>query len=479
MTPCEDEFKRILRKIRLGTTRFRSETAARLIMARINRYASRCDAIGAEFLSIFLEHTFGLARVPECVARLKNLLVRASPQAALESYQLLAKMTLLTEPLEANIEYRLKALELARKVGFPGEDFTILVNWLNALIKVHEYASAHALLPAVKKSLGGLNKRTARSAEIYVAHSRLLTHEAKLAFWQAVRSEPEEAQRLVAAGNELYREALRRDKTNDHRRVNEQIEWAQELIHLSRSGVVSVTGLAEELLEVAERSLDTHVCPACPAYFSEVKAESLLLRGDKEYWTNREAGISRWQACRRYADRGIELFRQYGFAEIGDMLRIVEEVDRRLEMADRPRRVFLSHRATDKDLVREFRDVLRVLKFEPWLDDDAMHAGVPLEEALLEGLKGSCAAVFFITPSFKESSYLDSEIRYALMEWRKRPKDFTIIPLVFRDNDGREGSVPPLLQQFVYKKPVSHLDALKELVLALPLDPTTPEWKIS
>jgi hypothetical protein len=306
-----------------------------------------------------------------------------------------------------------------------------------------------------------------------------LTHEAKLAFWQAARSGPEQARSLVEAGNGIYRETVERDKTNDHRRVNEQIEWAQELIHLSRLGVTPAPGLAAELLEVAERSLDTHVCPGCPAYFSEVKAESLLLTGDEEYRTNREAGIKRWQASRQYADRGVELFRQSGFAEIEDLLRITEEVNRRLEMANRPRGVFLSHRATDKDMVREFKKILSILKFEPWLDEDAMHAGVPLEDTLLEGLKRSCAAVFFITPSFKESSYLDSEIRYALMEWRERPEHFAIIPLVFRDEAGREGSVPPLLRQFVYKKPVSHLDALRELVLALPLDPTTPDWKIS
>jgi hypothetical protein len=47
-----------------------------------------------------------------------------------------------------------------------------------------------------------------------------------------------------------------------------------------------------------------------------------------------------------------------------------------------PTKIFLSHPGIDKPLVREFRETLELLGLEPWLHEDAMPAGVPLERAL-------------------------------------------------------------------------------------------------
>ena len=36
------------------------------------------------------------------------------------------------------------------------------------------------------------------------------------------------------------------------------------------------------------------------------------------------------------------------------------------------RKIFLSHKGSDKDTVIDFRETLEELGYEPWLDDDAM-----------------------------------------------------------------------------------------------------------
>jgi hypothetical protein len=72
----------------------------------------------------------------------------------------------------------------------------------------------------------------------------------------------------------------------------------------------------------------------------------------------------------------------------------------------------LSHKGADKPRVRRFAIVLKELGFDAWLDEDAMTAGTELHRGILQGFKDSCAAVFFITPNFKDESYLRSEVNY-------------------------------------------------------------------
>jgi hypothetical protein len=128
-------------------------------------------------------------------------------------------------------------------------------------------------------------------------------------------------------------------------------------------------------------------------------------------------------------------------------------------------------------LVRDFKATLDILGYEPWLDEDAMVAGVPLERSILDGMKNSCGVVFFITPSFKDEDFLETEVNYAMAEKRAKGKDFAIITLVFTAPDGKTGAVPDLLKQYVYKNPASQLDGLREIVRALPLAPALPQWR--
>jgi len=145
--------------------------------------------------------------------------------------------------------------------------------------------------------------------------------------------------------------------------------------------------------------------------------------------------------------------------------------------ASESKKVFLSHKGLDKNFVIDFKKTLEILGYDPWLDEDAMPAGTPLERGLLQGMQDSCGVVFFITVSFADEGFLETEIDYAIAEKRKKNDKFAIVALQFVDEHGNMGEIPELLQTYVWKKPASRLDALREIVRALPVVPGTVDWR--
>lgn len=141
-----------------------------------------------------------------------------------------------------------------------------------------------------------------------------------------------------------------------------------------------------------------------------------------------------------------------------------------------PMKIFLSHKGADKPLVREFKQTLSLLGFDPWLDEDAMQAGAELERSLMKGFHDSCAAVFFVTPNYKDENYLATEVDYALQEKRKKGERFAIITLVL-ERHGSGVEVPQLLHRYVWKEPANHLEALREIIKALPVQSGSVYWK--
>ena len=145
---------------------------------------------------------------------------------------------------------------------------------------------------------------------------------------------------------------------------------------------------------------------------------------------------------------------------------------------DRQQKTFLSHKGADKPQVRRFFTALKTIGFDPWLDEDAMTAGVELERGILQGFKDSCAAVFFITPNFLDEGYLKSEVNYAMGEKRAKGDRFAIITIVFADKRGKKGAVPELLKQYVWKEPATELEAFNEILRALPIEAGERRWKV-
>lgn len=131
-----------------------------------------------------------------------------------------------------------------------------------------------------------------------------------------------------------------------------------------------------------------------------------------------------------------------------------------------PKRIFLSHKSDNKDLVREFKKTLEAVGLDPWLDEDEMPPGTPLHRGIREGFKNSCAAVFFITPEFVDEKVIANEINYAMGEKTNKGEKFSIISLVF-ESDNKKGIVPELLKQYVWCEPKNHLAAFREIIRAL------------
>lgn len=144
-----------------------------------------------------------------------------------------------------------------------------------------------------------------------------------------------------------------------------------------------------------------------------------------------------------------------------------KEIDMQINSSNK---VFLSHKGVDKKKVIDFKETLKLLGYDPWIDDDAMPAGTTLERALLQGMQDSCGVVFFITPDFKDEGFLETEVNYAIQEKRKKKEKFAIIALLFQDKEGKKGEIPELLKSYVWKKPKSSLEAFREIIRALPIN---------
>lgn len=136
-------------------------------------------------------------------------------------------------------------------------------------------------------------------------------------------------------------------------------------------------------------------------------------------------------------------------------------------------KIFLSHKSVDKPMVRRYYEALKVLGFSPWLDESNMSAGANLERELLDGFERSCAAVFFITESFKDASYLATEVDYAIGQKRQKGQKFAIIALRYSSS----AVVPGLLRPYVYRDIANDLEGFKVILDALPIELGPVRWK--
>lgn len=137
-------------------------------------------------------------------------------------------------------------------------------------------------------------------------------------------------------------------------------------------------------------------------------------------------------------------------------------------------RIFLSHKSVDKPLVYRYYNVLKEMGFVPWLDEPNMAAGANLESEVLRGFEESCAAVFFITDSFKNENYLATEIEHAVKQKSSKERKFAIITLRYPD----AAPVPDLLRPYISKEVANDLEGFYELVRALPLELGALRWKV-
>ena len=75
-----------------------------------------------------------------------------------------------------------------------------------------------------------------------------------------------------------------------------------------------------------------------------------------------------------------------------------------------------------------------------------------------------------MTRAFADAGFLGSEVDYAIAEKRSKGARFSIVTLVFNDGNAERPTVPELLQPYVWKEPVDDLEALREILRAVPLE---------
>ncbi len=131
-------------------------------------------------------------------------------------------------------------------------------------------------------------------------------------------------------------------------------------------------------------------------------------------------------------------------------------------------RIFLSHKGVDKDLVREYHAALHSVGLNPWLDETELTAGAPLVRSLGEGMANSCAAVFFLSPDYKDVEFLRQEVDDAIAERVARDNGFAIISLAVPDGTGRSIDIPAPLKKYVWKTATTPLEGLRYIIEGLP-----------
>lgn len=135
-------------------------------------------------------------------------------------------------------------------------------------------------------------------------------------------------------------------------------------------------------------------------------------------------------------------------------------------------RIFLSHRTSDKELVRPYDALLRELGYQPWLDEHDMPAGTTLHRAIADGMDNACAVVFFVTKNFEDERWLAREVDHAVHRKVERGEKFSIVTLVF---GGAE--VPRALHDYVWINVTSDIDAARQIIRALPIELGAARWR--
>ena len=476
---CEAIYQQLRRDMKEGTTRYRIMSKVNELRQRILEYGNQCSKGRANFLEIVLDYSYGLYPIDQALSRLTQLLEQEAIDGKTQIFILifLARLTLATIPFNENSKYRDQALGVARKNEFIIEELVILVNWLFAATAKKDFEQAKRLANELELRIDAIQPEVQSNSEYQEIQGRFLTHKAKILIQEACSIQGQDADSLIEQANDLYRKAINLDKEIDHRRINYQIEWVQKLVECFEQIEKPDLSLPETILEQASYGLDSHYCDLCRGYYHDIKAYLLYVKGNTKCFENPTEATQLWRQATIDGNTSIEYFSKSNHPYIHNAKATLERIRSSLIMAEKPRRIFLSHSSADKDLVREFKNTLELLRFDPWLDEDAMAAGVKLERGLLQGLKDSCAAVFFITPNFKDEGYLETEVDYAVAEKRKKGSEFAIVALVFRDEAGNAVAIPELLQPYIWKTPQTHLEALRELVRALPLRVSYPAWK--
>ena len=263
----------------------------------------------------------------------------------------------------------------------------------------------------------------------------------------------------------------------DHVRVNLCVEAAEEFLIAENSNKGTTNLIAQEFLQRAHRGLDSHNCKLCMSYYNY--CASLLCQANalENGKISLQRSIEDIQKAKQFAEESILGYQEIEHPNFSNSSDLLLELERVEQIMKKPRKIFLSHKSEDKSMVRNIHSALKDLKFEPWLDEEALIAGVSRDRSIRAGMKESCACIFFITNNFIDEKFIKSEIDWAHDEKiRRENSDFSIIILVFPDVDS-DKVIPDIFKHLIWKEVSSELEALSVIIKSLPLEHQLPVWR--
>jgi len=471
MMTCDTTFRKLRRRIFEGTKPYedRSKTLSRLLRDIGVASVSCGDGFG-EVLQTMAKQMFGTIGTDEAIRRLL-------PPARNDSVPLYIRVAAYarcaalafrnpTQSQSLEVGYRREAVRLSKEGGLVFDSFVLLTNWLFAATYAGDLKQASMLIEEIDALPSLPTPRTTNEkADMLEWKARLKTHRAKYSLLKARSETGETRRRLLKDADALYQAAIDDEPHQEHRRVNKYIEWASRLIAAASHGMTDDFKQIEGLLETAHRSLDTHVCDSCRAYYFQTIAELTKLKGDLIFNADRRAALQEWSEAEGYFEQSLQLYTTMKHHFLGEVKKEMDTLRGQIANESKPEMIFLSHKGVDKAMVRRFYVVLEELGFKPWLDEKQLTAGSRIHRDIQRGFKQSCACVFFVTEAFKDEKYLEAEIDFANTEFIERGEEnFRIITILFGG-----ATVPEPLKRWVYKNCQFELEALLEILRALPI----------
>jgi hypothetical protein len=469
-------FNAIVKRV-VDCNRYSADVTKAELRSEIGRLAAT-KPDQAAYLRVFADYQLGESTYHDAVNALQSLAFDPArdPKARANAYSHLAKLTLFQVPAEENDQFRSEALRLANETAQPLFALIIATNWAIASVERNEFSRIDERFGAVQTALTNLPSEHADSREAREVAGRLSAMRGKV----ILRKLPEATDlddflARYEVAREYFHKALAAHPTDAHRQVNTRLELAVESMDIGFFAWPTIRNVARTMILEAAEGRNAHQCTICDAYRHEALA--------KQQWYDALTAIhfdaltsqrllmeSLSEAEKWEADLARLLHPRAGLART-----FQQRVNEMLSFERRPSRIFLSHSTADKTLVRPFENALKEVRYEPWLDESAMTAGVRLHPGLKAGLQNSCAAVFFLTPNFKDERYLAEEVAIALEEKNRRPDQFAIIPIDF-STLGVAIQVPDRLKEFVRITWSTDMAVLVQLIRALPIRPGRPLW---
>ena len=459
-----------------GSNRYRGRRTYETVLILIDKYKKVGDADVAEYFAIEADHHYAVSTetiIERCQRIADN--EEKSGLSRVYSLWLMARLQMYVSNFEENSTLRQRALDICHENSLNLQECITYVNWVLPALYWDKTEIANYYLTKSERLLAKLPKRLLRDPDGFGLRSRIKAHKAKMLISSATKTDIYSG-KITQEVSTIYQAITGEILDSDHLRMNYEVEWAYWLLELRSRGATSTLKQTHDVLELAAAGIDAHDCNLCVGFFHEVRARAYRAQAEEVLDLDNEEGVKNLVLASVEGKRAAEVYGSISHPNERFGREIAEKSLTEVTALQKPNKIFLSHAGVNKQVVRRFKVALESLKFSPWLDEDAMSAGVQLDRALLQGMKASCAAVFFITPDFKDSGFLASEIDYAIAEQRSRPEDFAIITLVFSDDEGNSGEVPSLLRRFLWKQPSDELSALVEIVRAVPLTVIPPRF---